>query len=201
MGGSPCCCCWSRRTGVLVSGSLSVAGSLLVALPLVYVLVKEEVWQGVAGGVASWLDNDIIKDGQATVGARSCLYWLSEESRYKLVLSGLVSGVIIHLIASLLLILGTMIENRPLFIPWLITDMAIIIIMASIFVGWTFLSFFVDLLVAIIFPILGGTILGLWIYSWRNVQDLYIIHGISNRFLKQEVGTVYRRVTLNHQLN
>ena len=52
---------------MLVSGSLSVAGSLLVALPLVYVLVKEEVWQGVAGGVASWLDNDIIKDGQVGI--------------------------------------------------------------------------------------------------------------------------------------
>ena len=119
---------------------------------------------------------------QATVGARSCLHWLSEESRYKLVLSGLVSGVIVHLVSSLLLILGTMIENRPLFIPWLITDMVIIIIMATIFVGWTFLSFFVDLLVAIVFPILGGTILGLWIYSWRNVQDYYVISGLRCRY-------------------
>lgn len=184
---SPCCCCWSKRTGVLVAGSLSVTASLAVSLVLVYVLANVEAWQGLAGGVAGWLDNDVIKDTQATTAVESGLSWMSEHSHYQLVLSGLLFGVIIHLITSLVLILGTVIQKRSLFLPWLVTDMIVINIMACIFIGWTFLSFFVDLLIAIIFPIFGGTVLGLWIFSWRNVHDLYIIHGVRRRLLKQEL--------------
>ena len=41
------------------------------------------------------------------------------------------------------------------------------------FVTWAFLSFFVHVLVAIVFPILAGSVLGLHIYLWRNVKDVY----------------------------
>ena len=75
-----------------------------------------------------------------------------------------------------------MTENRSLLIPWLITDLVIVIIMAVIFISWTFLSFYVDILIVIIFPILAGTLLGLWIYSWRNVQDYYVISGLRCRY-------------------
>ena len=112
---------------------------------------------------------------------------MKKESHYKLVLSGLVVAATFHLIASLLLIIATMLVNRYLLLPWLITDMITIIVITIIFIGWTFLSFFVDLLAAIVFPILGGTILGLWIYSWRNVGDFFIINGLRSRFIKQEL--------------
>ena len=112
---------------------------------------------------------------------------MKKESHYKLVLSGVVVAVTIHLITSLLLIIATILVNRYLLLPWLITDMLTIIVITIIFIGWTFLSFFVDLLAAIVFPILGGTILGLWIYSWRNVNDFFIIHGLRSKFIKQEL--------------
>ena len=64
---SPCCCCWSKRTGVPVAGSLSATASLAVSLGLVYVLADVEAWQELAGGVARWLDNHVIKDTQVTI--------------------------------------------------------------------------------------------------------------------------------------
>ena len=124
---------------------------------------------------------------EATLAVTSCLRWLDEDSRYQLFLAGLVSAISLHLFSALILILGTLLQHRALLIPWLITDMMIILLMGSIFVGWTFLSFFVDLLVAIMFPIIAGTVLGIWIYSWRNVQDLFTIYGLRCRIMKQEV--------------
>ena len=39
------------------------------------------------------------------------------------------------------------------------------------------LSFFVDLLVAIVFPVLAGLLLGFWIYLWRKVHSIFIKQG------------------------
>ena len=119
---------------------------------------------------------------KATHAVEEGLEWISKNSRYEVILTCLIISVITHLISSLLLILGAMTENRSLLIPWLITDLVIVIIMAVIFISWTFLSFFVDILIVIIFPILAGTLLGLWIYSWRNVQDYYVISGLRCRY-------------------
>ena len=43
------------------------------------------------------------------------------------------------------------------------------------------MSFFVDLLVAIVFPVLAGLLLGLWIYLWRKVHSIFIKQGIRNK--------------------
>lgn len=182
----PCCCCCSRRSGVLVTGVVSVLMSLVTALPMLYVLVKQDAWVSIYNSMLGWLKNHFIKDTQATSAVISLLDWLAEDSRYQLVLAGLVSAITLHLFSALLLILGAMLQHRALLLPWLITDILILIVMASIFIGWTFLSFFVDLLVAIMFPIIGGTVLGFWIYSWRNVQDLFNIYGLRCRILKQD---------------
>ena len=53
--------------------------------------------------------------------------------------------------------------------------MIIIIILFIIFAAWSFLSFFVGLLAAILFPFLGGLVLGLKIIMWRQVRSLYLV--------------------------
>jgi hypothetical protein len=52
-----------------------------------------------------------------------------------------------------------------------------IVVMTLVFVAWAFLSFFVHILVAIFFPVVSGALLGIWIYMWRNTQDLFQVCG------------------------
>ena len=52
-----CCLCLSSRTGVLLTGILSLAVCLAVLLPLVYTLVKEEVSEQIKKAGDSWLEN------------------------------------------------------------------------------------------------------------------------------------------------
>ena len=56
------------------------------------------------------------------------------------------------------------------------------------FVTWAFLSFFVHVLVAIIFPILAGSVLGLHIYLWRNVKDVYYRYADQARAAKKQMA-------------
>ncbi len=48
-----------------------------------------------------------------------------------------------------MLLLGTMLRKRALLLPWLLTDLVVLALMVTLFLSWTFLSFFVDLLIAI----------------------------------------------------
>ena len=45
------------------------------------------------------------------------------------------------------------------------------------------MSFFVGLLVAIVFPFVSGLLLGLWICSWRQVKFIFIILGETDQDL------------------
>ena len=94
----------------------------------------------------------------------------------RILLAGFISAASLHLLSSLLLLLGTMLNKRSLLIPWLLTDLLIIISMGLVFTSWTFLSFFVDLLIAILFPVVAGLVLGLWTLLWRNTQYMYRKH-------------------------
>merc|ERR1712123_316928 len=82
---------------------------------------------------------------------------------------------VVHLLLSLLLLLGTMLYRWKLLIPWMVSHMIIIIIMVTTFTCWTFMSFFVHLLVAIVFPMVAGLVLGLWIVMWRQVYHLFTV--------------------------
>ena len=55
--------------------------------------------------------------------------------------------------------------------------MFFIVLTTLLFISWAFLSFFVHILVAIFFPVVSGAVLGLWIYSWRNVREHFIVCG------------------------
>ena len=81
---------------------------------------------------------------------------------------------------AIFMILGVCLQGagkaRFALLPWLIFDFITISITFVAFILWAFLSFFVHVLVAILFPILAGAILGLHIYLWRNVKDVYLIY-------------------------
>ena len=94
-------------------------------------------------------------------------------------LMGLIAGVVLHLLLSLLLLLGAMLHKPLLLLPWLISDMIIITILFIIFSAWSFLSFFIGVLAAVLFPFLGGLVLGLKIILWRNVRSLYTITNLT----------------------
>ena len=71
-------------------------------------------------------------------------------------------------------------QNRPrrlLMLPWLCFDFLTISIVTLTFIAWAFLSFFVHVLLAILFPVIAGAILGLYIYLWRNVRDVFEMYG------------------------
>jgi len=54
-------------------------------------------------------------------------------------------------------------------IPWLVSHMVNIVLMITTFTFWTFIAFFIDLLMAIMFPLLAGLMLGLSIVMWKEV--------------------------------
>ena len=113
------------------------------------------------------------------------LDWLDTHHQFMLACLVLVSSL--HLLSTLTLILGTMLSRRALLLPWIITDLIIIIIMVGIFISWTFLSFFVDLLIAIVFPVMAGLLLGLWIVLWRNAWRFFRAGSLGDTKLLQEV--------------
>ena len=79
----------------------------------------------------------------------------------------------IHFIFSCLLYIGSSPARPRLRLPWLISHMIIIIITTIIFICWTFITFFIDLLITIVCPVISGLVLGLSILLWRLV---YTIH-------------------------
>ena len=105
---------------------------------------------------------------QVTQTIGHCFHWL--DVHHEPLLGGLLLSWVLHLLFSLLLLLGAMLHRRALLVPWLCSHMILLVVMVVTFVSWTFLSFFVDLLVAVIFPVGAGLFLGLWIFLWRGVR-------------------------------
>ena len=97
----------------------------------------------------------------------------------------------LHTFNSLLLILGALMEKRLLLLPWMIQDMFTITLVALLFVFWAFFSFFIHVLVAVMFPVMSGLLLGFWIYMWRNVKEFFHYLGVDT---SQHQGTVYRKL-------
>jgi len=174
------CLCFSSRCLVLWTGCLWVLLSLLALLPCVFVLVSSPAWDLGRQAVKGWLQEN-HGDKKVNDVAGICFDWI--DRNYKAVLAGLIITIIVHLLFSLLLILGTMLYKRLLFIPWMVTDMILIIFMVFVFICWTFLSFFVGLLVAVIFPFVSGLLLGVRICLWRQVRFTFIVLGETDRDL------------------
>eukprot|EP00092_Neocalanus_flemingeri_P058544 GFUD01069760.1.p1 GENE.GFUD01069760.1~~GFUD01069760.1.p1 ORF type:complete len:231 (+),score=65.68 GFUD01069760.1:83-775(+) len=178
------CLCFSSRCLVLTTGCFSVMLSLLPVIPCLFVLVRGQAWDLARLSVREWLQEN-HGDKKVNDVIATCFDWL--DRNYQVVLAGIIITAVVHLLFSLLLVLGTMLYKRLLFIPWMVSDMIIIIIMVVTFTCWTFMSFFVDLLVAIVFPVVAGLMLGFCIYLWRRVLSIFIQLG------RREMGKIIVR--------
>ena len=72
-----------------------------------------------------------------------------------------------------MLYFGSSPKKPKLRLPWLVSHMIVIIITTIIFICWTFITFFIDLLVTIVFPVLSGLVLGISILLWRLVHTIH----------------------------
>ena len=97
---------------------------------------------------------------------------------HMMILSGVIGYTMVHNLFSLMLVLGGILKKRSLSIPWMVSKMFILMVVN--FTCWTFMSFFVDLLVAIVFPVMAGLVLGFWIYLWRRVHSVFVQMGKRN---------------------
>ena len=102
------------------------------------------------------------------------LEWLAQVERQpSLLLSLLALATLSHLAASILLFMGVRLARREFLLPWMVTHMVLVILMTTIFTLWTFITFFIDLLVSVVFPVISGLVLGLSILAWRLVLAAY----------------------------
>ena len=129
-------------------------------------------------GNGPWtLDNEIFARLdillQVTQGVWKCLNWV--DKHHKLLISGVIGWAAVYLVSSFMLVFGAVFRVWCLFLPWMVSNLVMIICMVVISICWTFLSFFVNLLIAIVFPVLGGLVLGVWIYLWRRVCSIFIL--------------------------
>ena len=79
----------------------------------------------------------------------------------------------LHIMASASLYCSVSPGRTGLFLPWLISHMFIILTMTSVFICWTFITFFIDLLITIVCPVISGLVLGLSILLWRLVHTIH----------------------------
>ncbi len=117
-----------------------------VILPSIYCLVREDAWVHLREWINSWLVRNHW-DVEVTQSVWRGLDWVDLHHNY--FLGGLVAASATHLLSSLLLLLGIMLQKQQLLLPWLVTDIVVLTMMVVLFLSWTFLSFFVDLLIAI----------------------------------------------------
>ena len=116
---------------------------------------------------------------QATRSVIKVLSWVSNHST--LINTIFILSTIVHFIFSCLLYVGSS-PNRPkLRLPWLVSHMIIIILTTIVFICWTFITFFIDLLVTIVFPVLSGLVLGVSILLWRLVHNIHCSYALIAR--------------------
>ena len=159
---------------VLFAGALSILLSMGAILPSVLLLVNTNYWHYINNLWKKWLDTNHWTPEVIQV-VWQFFAWVDQY--HELILGSIIVSWVLHLLFSCLLLIGAMVHRRALLIPWLCTDMVILILMVVTFTSWTFLSFFVDLLVAIVFPVVGGLVLGLWIFLWRRVRSHHKLLG------------------------
>jgi len=166
------CLCFTSRSLSLLSGGLSVLSCLSVLLASIYLVINTNLYNLIFSDLTHWLRHQ-SRDKEVTGIVVSYLSLL--QSNQTPALMAVIAGVVLHLLLSLLLLLGAMLHKPLLLVPWMVSDMIIITILFIIFSAWSFLSFFIGVLAAILFPFLGGLVLGLKIILWRQVRNLYTI--------------------------
>lgn len=190
-----CCMCLTKKTGVILTGMWTLLANMVIILPCVYALVRDDFWITVFQIVENWIvDNHW--DSDVTSFALNFINSVSLHHQLFLIVVIAVCGL--HCFNAFLLVIGAVLDRRLLFLPWLIQDLLTIGFVSLIFVFWAFFSFFVHVLVAILFPVLAGLTLGWWIYTWRNVKEVFHTLGVD---LDQHQGTIYRKLPPGHHHN
>lgn len=167
MGG---CLCLSCRSLVILTGCFSVISSLIAILTTIYLVINTEAYYWISEQIRTWLQ---MHQGDKEVLDVTQSYLDVLDNYHHSVLYGVITAVVLHLSLSLLLLLGALLHKHLLLIPWMVTDLVLIILLFLVFSTWSFLSFFVGLIPAIIFPFFGGLTLGVKIMLWRQVASLY----------------------------
>ena len=91
----------------------------------------------------------------------------------------------LHLIFSLLLVPAIILHRRRLLLPWLTTHILLIVAKIVIFSLCTFITFFIDLLVSVVFPVVSGVVLGLSLLTWRLVLAAYNNNIAHSRYIAE----------------
>lgn len=160
----------SDRVTVQVISVLSVISTLTTLLTFLIVFSSDQSWDDIRDYVLHWMtDNNI--DVDATRKVVSALRWMSSHS--SLMNSIFILLNIIHCIFSTLLYFGSSPPKAKYRVPWLVSHMLVIILTTIIFICWTFVTFFIDLLVTIVCPVLSGLVLGVSILLWRLVHTIH----------------------------
>lgn len=166
------CLCFSCRCLVMFSATVSLVTSLACVLVSIYLVINTQAYQWCSDSIKQWLREN-RKDKEVVDIAVS--YFDIFDVHHRPIMFGVITALVIHLLVSLLLILGAMLHKHLLLIPWMVTDLIIITCTFLLFSLWSFLSFFVGLMAAIIFPFFSGLILGVKIMLWRQVMTLYTL--------------------------
>lgn len=182
-----CCLCFSRKGGVILTGLLSILDNICIIAVCIYSSINPTFWDKGYVEVEHWITTN--KWDYAVANKALILLQHIHEHRIKFLIGiagysgvAIICGVL--LIASVSISTKSTLSNafnnksRRLFmLPWLCFDFLTISIVTLTFVTWAFLSFFVHVLLAILFPVIAGAILGLYIYLWRNVRDVFEMYG------------------------
>merc|ERR1712029_523025 len=156
----------SEKVTVQVISVLSMISTMTTLLTFLIIFSSDQSWEDIRDFVLHWMtDNNI--NVNATRKVISVLSWMSDHST--LINSIFIILTMIHFIFSCLLYIGSSPARPRLRLPWLISHMIIIIIT----ICWTFITFFIDLLVTIVFPVLSGLVLGVSILLWRLVHTIH----------------------------
>ena len=78
------------------------------------------------------------------------------------------------LINVVLLIVGTLTRRRKMLLPWMLTDLVAILLMFTIFLASIFVSYFIDILVSIVFPVVAGIVMQSLYKSNRMLVCLFV---------------------------
>ena len=95
------------------------------------------------------------------------LEWI--DRNYLTVLVLLIIQYLIRLFFSILMIIGLVEHRKGFFLPWIISQLFIILVTLISFILLIFLSFFVHLTLLVVFPIISGLLLGLMLSMWWEV--------------------------------
>jgi len=186
-----CCLCCSKRAASVLAGLYCVLANLAVLLPCVYALVRPDFWTKGYIALERWVtankwDEDVTTNALLALGALN--------RNHALFLIVVIAVCALHIFNSLLLVLGALLGKRLAMLPWMIQDALMILAMGLLFVFWAFFSFFVHMLVAVLFPVVAGLVLGFWVYMWRNVAEHFGKLGTDSSDSGPHQATLYRKL-------